>query len=228
MFHNVYLQGELGERFGHKFRVHSDSYRDILRCIEANRPDFKSYLIECQEKDIGFSLKREGEEVGEEDLLAPVKEGDITLAIVPAGSKKGLKKILAAVLLVYIMIQMPTVFAKAGEVAGSTAMEHAFKHGLSTAGKVGAAVATSLAVTGLAELMAPDANLDGDTPTNYLFNGDAQVMQDGDPVPVLYGELRVPGTPIAVNVLNGMKLNAQSIVEADGSISVVSAAEEEY
>ena len=92
MQHNVYLQGELGERFGEKFVVHTTSYRDIFRCIEANRPDFKAYLIECHEKDIGFSLKLEDEEIGDEDLLSPIKEGDLTLSIVPAGSKKGFKK----------------------------------------------------------------------------------------------------------------------------------------
>ena len=76
-------------------------------------------------------------------------------------------------------------------------------------------------------MMAPDPNTDMDNPTNYLFNGDSQVIQDGDPVPVLYGELRVPGTPVAVDIINGLKLNPQTIVEADGSISLDSSAEEE-
>ena len=33
MQHSVYLQGELGEKFGNKFVVNTDNYRDIFKCI---------------------------------------------------------------------------------------------------------------------------------------------------------------------------------------------------
>ena len=41
--------------------------------------------------------------------------------------------------------------------------------------------------------MAPDPAVDQDAPTNYLFSGGANNAVEGDPIPILYGELRVPG-----------------------------------
>jgi hypothetical protein len=38
---------------------------------------------------------------------------------------------------------------------------------------------------------------------NYLFSGGANNAVEGDPIPILYGELRVPGRPIAVDILQG-------------------------
>ena len=66
MMHNVYLQGELGEKFGHKFVVDATSYQDVIRCINANRPEFKQYLVDCHHNDIGFIFDTAGKEVEEE------------------------------------------------------------------------------------------------------------------------------------------------------------------
>ena len=51
--------------------------------------------------------------------------------------------------------------------------------------------------------MAPDPAVDKDAPTNYLFSGGANNAVEGDPIPILYGELRVPGRPISVDILQG-------------------------
>jgi hypothetical protein len=51
--------------------------------------------------------------------------------------------------------------------------------------------------------MAPDPAVDQDAPTNYLFSGGANNAVEGDPIPILYGELRVPGRPISVDILQG-------------------------
>ncbi len=81
MKRNVFLQGELGERFGQKFVVDCDALGDIFKCINANRPSFRSYLAECQEKGIDFSVEFQGETVDEESLLIPVEKGDVTVAV---------------------------------------------------------------------------------------------------------------------------------------------------
>ena len=104
MQRNIYLQGELAERFGRKFVVNTENYSDIFKCIQANRPDFVPYLRECHENDIGFIL--DTEETGaldHTDLLAPVSKGDITLALAPAGSKSGIAKILAAIAIIAVI-----------------------------------------------------------------------------------------------------------------------------
>ena len=78
MQHSVYLQGDLGEKFGSKFIVNTDNYADVFKCINANRPDFLQYIRKCHEEDIGFIVETAGKQIGEEDLLVPLKEGDIT------------------------------------------------------------------------------------------------------------------------------------------------------
>jgi predicted phage tail protein len=81
-------------------------------------------------------------------------------------------------------------------------------------------LAANLALMGVQQLMAPDPATDADSPENYLFNGGAQNIGKGDPVPILYGELRVPGRPISIDVINGVYINPQSVLEADGAMSV--------
>jgi len=224
MQHNVYLQGDLGERFGHKFSVNVASGGDIFKCISANRPDFRAYVMECIEKDIAFNIKQYNKDLDEKDLLMPLKKGDITISIIPAGSKSGLGKILGAIVIGFIV--GPLLAAKAGAATGYSiftggAVQTAGFMGMSaaTVTSVTTALALNLASMGIQQLMAQDPAQD-ENPTNYLFNGTTSTSSQGDPVPVLYGELRVPGTPISFDIINGVHINPGSVLEADGALSV--------
>ena len=79
--------------------------------------------------------------------------------------------------------------------------------GMSTMGAyavvTGLSIGVNLALTGIQQLMAPDPAVDQDAPTNYLFSGGTGTVVEGDPIPILYGELRVPGRPIAVDTRQG-------------------------
>ena len=214
MMRNVYLQGELGSKFGNKFKVNTNNYQEIFKCISANRPEFVPYLKKCEEQDIGFIIETAGKQIDEESLLFPVKEGDVTISIVPAGSKSGIGKILAAVVLTFVLLPhlalagIGTTGATAGAAAagaGKTATLLELAMAGATSGKLGMAVAlaaTNLATAGIQQMMAPDPATDSDAPDNYSFNGNAQNIKQGDPVPLLYGELRIPGRPISINVDN--------------------------
>lgn len=199
MRRNVYLQGELGAKFGNKFIVETDSYSEILRCINANRPHFLDFIRKCHEKNIGFAIQVADRETDYDDLLLPVQEGDITIAIVPAGAKSGVGKILAAIAIIVLMTVIP---APTG-IEGSLLTAEGLTGAAAVAQKVGYALATNLALTGIQQIMAPDPATDQDEPTNYLFSGDGNNAKEGDPIPLLYGELRVPGRPISVNIMNG-------------------------
>ena len=218
MSRSVHLHGELGDRFGHKFQVEASSCQDIFRCINANRPTFMQYVRECHEQDIGFLISVQDEDVTQDTLLQPLKKGDVFISIVPAGSKDGVKKILAAIAIVTLLL--PLIGAATAVGPGMTYTELLKAGAAHWSGQLAIGMAANLAIVGLAEIMAPDP--EGDTqPTNYLFNGSSQNLEEGDPVPVLYGELRVPGRPIAINVINGAYVNPTSILEADGSISTI-------
>jgi len=228
MQRNVYLQGELGEKFGTKFVVNTDDYADIFRCINANRPDFLPYLRKCHEEDIGFILDTEEGELEHEDLLVPAVKGDITLALAPAGSKKGITKILAAIAIIAV-IYFTGGFAGLGTGTvtavgpGQVGWAVAAGGGLSTAGSMVVLFSANLALAGIQQIMAPDPAVDQDAPTNYLFSGGASNAKEGDPVPLLYGELRVPGRPIAIEVIQGRGSNSgyltdNTYVDANGNI----------
>ena len=81
-------------------------------------------------------------------------------------------------------------------------------------------VAVNLALTGIQQLMAPDPSMDipENTPeSTYLFRGSEQSIIEGDPVPVVYGELRVPGRPIGFELRN--KNNVYSNYYSNGGYS---------
>jgi predicted phage tail protein len=201
MQHSVYLQGELGERFGNKFIVSTDNYTDIFKCINANRPDFLPYLRKCHEEDVGFIIDRAGEQIDQEDLLLPLEAGDVTIAIAPAGSKSGIGKIIAAVIIVFFIL--PAIGATVFVGPGMTMMEGIAAAMTTWGGKALAMLAINLSMMGMQQLMAPDPAVDQDNPTNYLFSGGANNAVEGDPIPIMYGELRVPGRPISVDIAQG-------------------------
>ena len=222
MARNVYLVGELAEKFGGKFSIAGDSYQDALKCIDVNRPGFRKYILECMDNDIAFTFETESgnkKAETEQDLIMPLEEGDIIIATVPAGSKSGFAKIFAAVVLFAVV--GPWMAGKAAAAGASAAGGAAAAGGTAAAGGAAAAqgtflgmkaatitnavnsMALNLALTGIQQIMAPDPSVDNDEPTNYLFSGDSQNILEGDPIPVLYGELKVPGMPISTTQYTG-------------------------
>ena len=192
MQRNIYLEGEIGERFGSVASFNAPTVKDAMCLIDVNNEGFRNYLMECHEKGVGFHIDVAGSEIeyGEE-LLMPLSEGDITITPVPAGAK-AIGKILAAILIVVLVIHMPFL---SGGIAQGLA-------GVTGWGWAALAVASSLAMAGLSEMMAPDPSVDTDQESSYLFNGKEQNVIEGDPVPVLYGRLKVPGQPINFEVTN--------------------------
>ena len=217
MNRSVYLQGELGEKFGKKFSVNTDNYADIVKCINVNRPGFLNFIRQCHFDGINFTIQKNEEYIGEESLLLPIQEGDVTIALVPAGAKSGFAKIIAAVAL--FMIAGPAGTALAGTSGTFLGMSAA----TITTGITGMAI--NLALMGIQQLMAPDPAVDADQPTNYLFSGDGNNAKEGDPIPLLYGELRVPGRPISVNMIQGGRPGNNNVgVGGGGDVSVIGGA----
>jgi predicted phage tail protein len=81
-------------------------------------------------------------------------------------------------------------------------------------GKLAIGVATNLAIAGIQQIMAPDPSSDGDQTESYLYNGGEQNIVSGDPVPVLYGRLRVPGQPISFEITGNRSVN---VSKTDGN-----------
>lgn len=189
MKRKIYLDGELGEKFGKVLTLDAQSFRDVFKAIDAQRPEFRTYLAECHEKKIGFIMHVEDAPVTtDEELLMNFSQGDMYISPAPEGSGDaigGILKIVAAAVIAFVLA--PLLPAWAAYVAYG--------------------VATGLAMSGLADLMAPDPAVDAADngsrqDSSYLFQGSGQTILEGDPVPLLYGRLRIPGRLIDFDVRN--------------------------
>ena len=192
MKRKVYLEGEIGEKFGKEFTMNVDSFAEAIRCLDCNFPEFRQYMIESEDRGIGFVCGVSGTAIQDERelLLIDKNEGDFTISAVPAGSKKAAKIIVGAVLL-YIGFMMTPADGGA-----------ALSKGMAFTQKMLYAVGTNLVMTGVQEMLAPDPSVDDAQDESYLYQGTTQTILEGDPVPLLYGKLRVPARPISTSVRN--------------------------
>tara|TARA_R110000772_G_scaffold262098_2_gene380990 strand:- start:4 stop:708 length:705 start_codon:yes stop_codon:yes gene_type:complete len=225
MRRKVTLAGELKEKFGEVFYVNADSHQSILKCINANRPEFKQYLLDSIDKNVGFTIDMAGESVAEEDLLIPLKEGDVTITAIPAGSKSGMGKILAAIALAVLVVFTAGTALLAATPGAATGFAATMSAGMgatfSGMQMMGMGLAVNLAMAGIQQLMAPDPAVDSGSPTNYMYQGSAQTIIEGDPVPILYGELRVPGRPVGLDIINGVYRNNNVTIDSNNNISIL-------
>lgn len=224
MQRNIYLEGDLGSKFGTHMSFNAPTIADAMKLIEVNNDDFRGYLIDAHEKGVAFHIDVAGEEIEyDEELFLPLHEGDVTITPVPAGAKGGGGKILAAILIVTLLVVTGGAAAAAiGGGGSATGLAGFLFSGATGAGLFGtgvmlsvpgmllASVAMSLAMSGLAEMMAPDPATDADQQTSYLFNGSEKNVIEGDPVPVLYGKLRVPGQPVSFEISNYEPFHSQA------------------
>jgi len=199
MQRNIYLEGELGSKFGSKMSYNAPTVADAMKLLDVNNEGFRPYLIQAHEKGVGFHIDVAGERLEyDEEILLPLNEGDITITPVPAGAKGGGAKIFAAILMIVLIVATGGFagFGAAGTTAANAGWAVAVGGGLSTTGMLVVGFAASLAMSGVAEMMAPDPATDADQQSSYLFNGSEKNVIEGDPVPVLYGKLRIPGQPV--------------------------------
>ena len=180
MLRKLYLEGDMGEKYGRIAEVKATTVREVIQYLDANYNGIKKYLLDKQDKKIGFTIKIADKYVEDDrELLLPLDKGDIVITPVPVGSKAAFKIILGIILVVIGLV----VPALAG---------YLIPMGL------------GLIAAGIAELMAPDPATDNEEENKegYLFQGAQQSVPEGNPVPVLYGELRVPGQAVSFNLRN--------------------------
>lgn len=200
----IRLLGEAGRRFGRQFKLAVKTPAEAIRALCVQIPALRQYILDSEENGIRWrAITDHSEGLDEEGLLWPLSKKFI-LAPIPVG-RGGVGKIIAGVALVAVSI----LFAPAGAFAG----------GLFTLGAqavpIVAGIGLSLAFSGVADLLTPTpkmpnvASVGGiggsgatggrsreDQRKSFTFDKSNANTQQGEVVPVLYGERIIGSTPI--------------------------------
>jgi predicted phage tail protein len=189
----VILQGTLGDKFGSYWEIDANTYQEIFACIEANYPSFRKELIDIAEAGGDLDIQSGEKFLDVEEMFYPVDSETIIITPLPAGAKSGGAKIMAAIAIVVLAFVISPVLgtftaAAAGQVGATYfALTAAFL------------LAANLALTGIAQLLAPDPSVDVND-QDYLFSGPENTIAAGSVVPVLFGEMIVGGVVISSGI----------------------------
>ena len=190
----VRLVGDIGDRFGHEWAMNVSNYSELLQLIECQTTGFYNYLLEAEENGIRFLIQRADEYISVRELGLSLNNEDIIITAIPMGAEEtfqenpsGVDKIIIGVILVVLAWFFPQF------------MEEWTTLSKAVIGKIAFAIATvgvQLIQMGIAEMQA-SVQFSEDAEAN-LFQGPVTGVQQGLPVPVLYGELLIGGSPISV------------------------------
>ena len=202
-------------KFGENWETNCNNIRDIFKLIECQTPGFRQHLIGAADAGVGYEIRR-GQEFleSEEELFLSLNDEDIIITEVPAGAKSAGAKILAAIAIVVV------IGLTGGAAAGGffQAIGAAFTGGGGFLATTGAMLAVNLAMGGISQLLAPGPETDKKQNEGYLFNGPVNTVQQGMPIPVCYGELRIGGAPVGVS-FRGMGSTGSGSGVGGGSVN---------
>ena len=233
----VKLLGELGKKFGTDWSSSSKTVRDIFKLIDCQVDGLQDYLKDCHERNIGFTIQN-GEDFIEDanELVMPLLKDTVIITPVPAGSGKGLGKIIGSILLFSFMFYNPSMFMgdiTSSKMVGSETITTLKKvgeglnmaqaglegHTLNTLGSATALLGVNLALAGITEMVMPDAGKNTDDPS-FLFNGAENNIEQGSPVPLLYGKMKIAGFPISQGFTPGRIVSNRGYYFIEGNVDL--------
>lgn len=202
---NVYLHGDLGEKFGAKFRFDVATAREAGRALAVNFPGFSEYVAERRFRVVrGEPYSERGLDLGAEDI-GFFELGDSDLHIIPytggAGGKTGgILKVVLGIVLIAVSIFVPFL-QPAGFFLGA-----------------------SLVLSGVSQLLTPTPKrLEPPEPPDkrqsFLFSGVQNVTEQGHPVPLVFGRMMVGSVVVSAGLESGKIL--QTTPTADNPLGLV-------
>ena len=210
MIRNIYLKGELGKLFGEKWRLAAETVAECMHGIDVQRDNkLKEYLMTAHENGIVFTVQRGEEFLDYENLQMELGEDDLIITPVPAGSANKLLKVIVGFALLVtgawvatLALGATTTLGTIGYLAGATALTM---------------VGSVLLNSGVAEYMAPKKP--GDATDSFLFDGPANNVKEGLPVPLAYGQVLVGGSTISFGFTNAMSTYPGFVFESGSNVS---------
>lgn len=188
----VRLYGWLGARFGREHRLAVASPAEAVRALCALLPGFERAVADSERRGVRFACFAGRRNLSEDELRYPVGADAIRIAPVLAGSKNGglFQTVLGAALIAAAAIYsggLAAAFSAGGLVQAT------------------ATLGLSMMLGGVAQMLSPQQRLLSakDRPENgasYNFNGPVNTMAQGNPVPLLYGEMFVGSATISAGI----------------------------
>lgn len=208
MLRTVYLHGPLKEKFGASHEFDIEDALDAFRALRANFAGFDQDLIQGKFRIVRGGLD-DGMELGEEDLTLGLGQArELHIVPVTEGAGRGAGKIVLGVAIMGIalaggyMAGMGFVgpLAEGATVLGTGMAESAFL-GI-TWGNI-AMFGAAMALTGIASLLSPMPEMPKprDRNESFLFQGPMNTSEQGPPVPLVYGRMRVGSVLVSAEIV---------------------------
>ena len=172
---NVFLEGRLGDVVGHEFTFKARNVKEVLSAIEANSGKLRNYLFSNKKRL--FAIFVEGKEAG---LFTSVKGKVVRILPILFGSVATISAAIAAKL-----VKGAVAKAVVGFVVGAV-LSAVLSFGISML---------------ISKMLKPD---DPDTvsTSSFIFGQAENVANQGVPVPVGYGRLKIGSRIISVNTFS--------------------------
>lgn len=202
MVRDVRLWGSLGDKFGHHHRLAVSTPGEAMRAIDANRPGFLAFIGKMHDDGIAFACFIGDENIDEEGLGMPLgaESFEIAPVIRGAGENAGVWEVIAGV----VLIAAALFLGPPGWVIGGVGLGWL---GGGTALFIGM-TGFSLAMAGISNLIAPKPGFDvgqdekDKSRPSTFFSGAVNTVAQGQPIPVLLGEMYCGSATISLGVSN--------------------------
>lgn len=200
---NVYLYGKLAKEFGSVFRIRANTVGAAVKLLEANfKGKFLRAVIQGEYRVVaGKSIDDEGGLHFDNDLVRSgisLGSKDLHIMPVPHGAGGGGFRVVIGIALI-----ATAVVLSGGAAAGLGATAFSVGGYAVSYGSI-ALFGASLALGGLAQMLTPTPKVGdysgreaADERPSFLFNGAVNTVEQGGPVPVIYGRMRVGSTVIS-------------------------------
>jgi len=194
---NIYLYGALANKLGPVFELDVDTPMEAFRFLGVQIEEFR----ELVSKSVFKILRGNGDQLSEvtEDALSfPLgSANDLHIVPVVAGGGRAGKAIIGAVVMVVAVVGAAYTGGASTSLLSSMSTGAAF--GLTSAFTWGNmfAVGLMLTLSGVSQMLAPSPNLGGgsresaDQRASFFLGGQVNQVQQGGPVPIVYGRVRV-------------------------------------
>lgn len=183
----VILLGELGKRFGRKHLLDVASPAEAIRALCANFREFREFVSRSAERNVAYRVLNRREDVAADELHNPASQTIMFVPVVGGASfwTKFRKLIIGGALIAASFFVPPLALI-----------------GTATLASVTFTIGVSLALGGVAQLLAPTPKKPKDQTNDagYVFSGSVNTTAQGQTIPVGYGRLIVGSAVISAGI----------------------------